>query len=520
MTDHVSVVRSWIGLGRRRWRTGLIVAGVIVLTAAAVLLLSRPVYRSEAALRLGQPPPQGGVSPNAGVLSFFQLGGDPFSNDLELIGSRSLAEAVVERVALTARVHAPAGWHRDSLFASLVSDRDTEKAKFEVRHVDGRVQVRRLAPDEEPIGQVAPGEPISFGGLTAVFLPYRAGMPVRFRISTIPFGEAVRSLRSGLDAQRPRREANIVALAYKHTDPGLADGVVAAAVDGFVAFRASIQQRESTQTVDSLRAVARQTADELFAAEEALKRLQTETLLVAPEAQSEALVMQRAELMGQFARATRELEAVDEMLVRLGDTQAGEQSWTALLGVPTFFESQTLAELLTELTGLHARRAELATRLSAETREARALDSQIQYLEGSLRRVAGEHRTGLLGLIRSLRPQLLELDRALGALPGQSTELIRRQRDVRVLTEVVVVTEQRLRQEELRDALTYANIQVIDPPALLPRPVWPRLKLGMAVAVLLAAAFGVLAMIVRDRLDTPIRVHSGQANDEVRAAWG
>ena len=520
MSDRPSFVRSWMALGRRRWRTGLIVAGVVLAAAAAVLLLSRPVYQSEAALRLGQPPPQGGVSPGAGVLSFFQLGGDAFANDLELLGSRSLAEAVVERMALTARLDAPRRWHRDSLLASLRTGRETRPARFEVRYPDGRIEVRQLSPRDSLIGVVTPGDPIAFGGLTAVFLPHRAGMPDRFRISTIPFGEAVRSTRTAVAAKRPRREANVVALSYRNTDPGVADGVVAAAVDEFIALRARIQQRESGQTTDSLRAVAAETAGELRAAENALEQLQTRTLLVAPQAQSEALVAQRADLLMQLGRATRELGAVEAMLARLETAEPGDQGWTALLGVPTFFESQTLAELLTELTRLQARRTELATRLSAETREARSLSRQIEYLDGSLRRVAAEYRTGLEGLIRSLRPQLAQLDRVLGALPGQSTELIRRQRDVRVLTEVVVVTEQRLRQEELRDALTYANVQVIDPPALLPRPVWPRPKLGLAVALLLAAAFGVIGMIVRDRMDAPVRVHDLDTREGARAAWG
>ena len=61
-------------------------------------------------------------------------------------------------------------------------------------------------------------------------------------------------------------------------------------------------------------------------------------------------------------------------------------------------------------------------------------------------------------------------------MPARVAELGRRQRDVRLLSEIVVLTEQRLRQEELREALTYSNVQVIDPPALRDRPVWPRKK--------------------------------------------
>ncbi len=66
-----------------------------------------------------------GVSPNAGILSFFQLGGDAFSNDLELFGSRTLAEDVVLEVALNVQLDAPRGVYRDHVLASLSTSRVT-----------------------------------------------------------------------------------------------------------------------------------------------------------------------------------------------------------------------------------------------------------------------------------------------------------------------------------------------------------------------------------------------------------
>src|SRR5690606_23691132 len=63
-----SFVGSWLGLVRRRWRVGLLVFVLVAGGAAAVTLLSRPIYRAEARLRLGEPPPMGGVSPATGGL--------------------------------------------------------------------------------------------------------------------------------------------------------------------------------------------------------------------------------------------------------------------------------------------------------------------------------------------------------------------------------------------------------------------------------------------------------------------
>ena len=77
---------KWLGLLRRRRVSGIFVFTVVLAVAVVVLVAARPIYRAEARLRLGEPPPMSGVSPNAGILSIFQLGGDAFSNDLELFG--------------------------------------------------------------------------------------------------------------------------------------------------------------------------------------------------------------------------------------------------------------------------------------------------------------------------------------------------------------------------------------------------------------------------------------------------
>lgn len=505
MSEDARLLEPWVRLARRRWRTGAVVFGVVLAVGVAVLFLTRPVYRSEAALRLGEPPPPGGVNPSGGVLSFLQLGGDPFANDLELLGSRSLAEAVTEAMALNVALEAPEGWHRDSLLAGLSASRGTGDARFAVRWVDGQLEVRRTAPSDSAIGRVPPAVPVTVGGMTVTFRPWREGMPRQFELATVPFREATRVTRSALDVERPRREANMVSISYDDTDPGIANGVVSATVSEFIRLRTDLQHRESTQAADSLRTVARETEGELREAEDALEVLQRTRRLVAPSAQSEELVERQAELVSRLARARSELQGVNQMLDRLDNLNDPARSWTALLGYPAFLENQTLGSMLLQLTELHAQREDLATRRTPNNTELRLLDERIAYLDEALRKIAREYRTGLMEQIAALEPQVATLDSVLAALPAQALELTRGERDVRLLSEVLLLTERRLRQEELREALTYANVQVVDPPALRDRPVWPRKKLGLAVLLLLATGSGLLGLVVRDRTDPRLR---------------
>jgi len=502
--DESGLIGSWTRLARRRWLTGALTGIPVFAVAVAIVFLTKPIYRSESLLRLAEPPPAGGVSPMSGALSLLRPGGDPFANDMEVMASRSLAESVVERNTLNARLIAPAGWYRDSLVSELRASRATKKAAYSIAWQSGRVRVTSLSNDSL-VADVAPGEPAVFGGVTAVFRPWRPGMPEQVRLKTDPFARAVQRARSAVRTERPRREANVLSVAYNDVDPAIADNVVSTAVTEFIRFRTQLQQRESGQTVDSLRAVSRTTADELRRAEELLAAFQESSRLVAPDVQGEALVERQSEVITRLERARAELMGVDEMLRRLEEASAGDKPWTALLSYPTFFDNQTLGELLTSLLELYSQRAQLQARLAPSNREVVAVTRQIEYFETSLRTLAHEYRAGLEESISVLEPQAAAFDSILTSMPAAVVELGRRQRDVRLLAEVLVLTEQRLRQEELRDALTYSNVQVIDPPALRDRPVWPRKKIGPAVGLVIAFVFAMIGMVVRDRTDVRVR---------------
>ena len=500
------VFASWTGVLRRRWAWGLGVALLVMGAVAFFLLLQPPIYRAEARLRLADPPPMSGVSTTGGVLSLFGMGGNAFANDFQVLRSRTLMENVVAERSLNARLTAPTGWHRDSLFTSLTASRDTEAASFHVSWTPaGEVQVRRTAPTDSLVGTYAPGVTATFGALSVVFAPKRPHTPERFTLSTVPFGEAVRELDGRLETQRTTRDANVLDLRFDDPDPRLAEGVVQSAVAHFVALRSDLYQRESGQAVDSLRVVASQTMSELEQAEDRLEALQRESGLVAADAQSEAMIERYTAALLAAEATAAELDAVTTALARVNASANPGDAWTSLVAHPQFLENLTVGELLTQMTLLEQKRIQLAALRSPDNVEYRTVVAQIASLDGSLRAVASNYRSGLEERVRVAEAKVTELEGMLAAAPSQMMELLRRQRDMRVLTEVVVLTEQRLRQEELRQALTFSNAQVIDPAALLYRPVWPRPKLMLAAGLLLSLAFGLLAMVVVERADGSVR---------------
>ncbi|HET7321117.1 MAG TPA: hypothetical protein VFI96_01390, partial [Longimicrobiaceae bacterium] len=397
---------------------------------------------------------------------------------------------------------APDGWYRDSLLAHLSATRSTEEATYEVRWLpSGRVQVRRTAPTDSLVGTFAPRASVTFGGITVAFLPMRPGIPEQVELATLPFGEAVRNTAGRLKAERKRRDANLVRIDYDDPDPGLALAVVSSAMERFTALRSELQRRESGGTTDSLRALAEQTLAELRRQEEGLARFQRESRLIAPEAQSGAVVKRQAEVMTALEKARAELAGTDDVLRRLADTPDPGRAWASLVAHPTFLENQTLGELLGQLVELQQTRLALSGRRTPEDREMQSLARQISYLDGSLRSLVHQYRDGVAQQVRLLEQEKEQLDSALALVPSATVELGRRERAVRQLSEIYLFTDQRLRQEALRGAVSFSTIQVVDPPEVLFRPVWPRKKLGLAVGLLLALTFGAMGMALAERAD-------------------
>jgi hypothetical protein len=164
-----------------------------------------------------------------------------------------------------------------------------------------------------------------------------------------------------------------------------------------------------------------------------------------------------------------------------------------------------MGALVQQLTSLEQSRLQALALRNPESLDVRMLEDQITVLDNGLQTVVRQYREALNEGVVDLERQVAELEATVRALPTQVVELGRRQRDVHVLTEIVVLTEQRLRQEELREALAYSNVQVIDPPALRYRPVWPRRGLGLAVSMLVAMLSGLVAMVLVERSDKTVR---------------
>src|SRR5262245_40408836 len=104
-TDQNGVIWSFISLVKRRWIAGAALFTLVLATAIYVIWSAKPTYRADTKIRIGETPPAAPVGSTGSTLfGFMRLGGDPFANDMELLGSRTVTEDVVRDGVLTMRL--------------------------------------------------------------------------------------------------------------------------------------------------------------------------------------------------------------------------------------------------------------------------------------------------------------------------------------------------------------------------------------------------------------------------------
>ncbi|WP_244814940.1 polysaccharide biosynthesis tyrosine autokinase [Caballeronia sp. Lep1P3] len=179
-------------------------------------------------------------------------------------------------------------------------------------------------------------------------------------------------------------------------------------------------------------------------------------------------------------------EKVDEAQDRL--TKLRNDRGVIDLPVETAAGVQQQAEARTQLALLQQKRAELVTRFTTLHPEVVAMDRQIAVLSGQIER----------------------FDAALRRLPNIEQETARVMLDVKVNTDLYAATLNNVQQLQLVKAGKVGSVRVIDTPAVLDEPAWPKRAIVIIGALLGGLVLGIAYAFAREFL------HGGVASaDEI-----
>lgn len=510
-------------LGRALWRNRWLVIGLTTLAiavAAVVTALQTPVYESEATVLIdsesrGLDLVRGLVPSGLGVLAGLDAGGSDIETDLAVLRSRQVAESVVDSLGLRV-VLADRGLARDSILRVISAPRGTQQGIYRLERLDDRsysiLNEDGNARIELP-ERVVVGEPFHIGEVMLALqaLPGEE-LPDRVRFRILPFRAAVDQFREKLRVARPSA-AKVLGIQFRSPDPIIAAEVPNAVAESFLAFKNRMSRAEASSTLEFLQDQARTYEGELRSAEARLQAFKEQARVVEPTTQATEQIRRVAEVQAERDALLAERQSLQRLLGRVDgapDGRMGSAAYRQLAAFPSFITNAAVQEILRTLMQLDNERAELLVRRTEQNVDVQGIDSRIGLLERSLYQLVRNYLAGVENRLTSLDAALAGYATEMQQVPAREVEFLRLTREQKLLEQVHVLIQTRLKEEQINSAADATNVRLIDAALVPERPSFPKPILNLTLAALLGIMLSAGIVFVREvrdrRLRTPAEV--------------
>ncbi len=489
-------------LWRQRWvMLACLVVSVALMTAYT--LQARPVYESSSMLRFEH------EQVNLPQLVEQLTTENRISTEIEVLQGRSAAEAVVESVGLRAQLVAPRKQRIARLFPVLHVDpaSDTATFRFSVDGDSGFAVWR----DENPAGAVyGPlGEPTTIDGLTFALSKQAIGEDdIRLRINSQ--AGALSNFQSSVKITRPARDADLIRVAVRASDPDVAARASNLLAEYLIASRQSELERRTGLAVNFLRQQVDSVRQELRVAEDNLQAYRQSAGAVDPPEQARAQVGRLAQLQADRAGLESERDALASLMRQIGRDSAvssvgGPSPYRRLLGFPTILRNNVSGNLLNDLTVLENERSALLRRRTWEDPDVQALTARIQQLDNQLKSIATTYLEGLSNQVAGMDRVDQQFGRALDSLPRMEIQTARLQREANILQGLYATMQTRLKDAEITQAVQDPAVNVVDKAYAAITPIRPRPGLNLALSLVLGSLLGLSVSLGREMSDRSVR---------------
>jgi uncharacterized protein involved in exopolysaccharide biosynthesis len=176
--------------------------------------------------------------------------GSQIDTEMEILRSRTLAEDVVDSLALQFRLVAPNRIARADLLEAINVARETPPGRYRLEQRAGTHYILQDRHTGTVLGDVSQGAPVTFRGVSFTLRP-QPYQVLDFDI--VRFDEAVKQLQDRLEVKRPNLDASIVTVGYKGGDPRIAADVPNILAAKLIAQRRDVRQTETRSAARFLR---------------------------------------------------------------------------------------------------------------------------------------------------------------------------------------------------------------------------------------------------------------------------
>lgn len=495
-------VLELLGLVRRHI---LVVLSIAVFVAGAVWYKMRrdlPVYQASAVIRVADRSEalSGGLGagPTDRIVRPFM---DPVLSQVELLKSRGVAEAVVDKEGL--RLRALPHWlpPRWATNVSVQPDAPSDTIYFDFGRND--VRVRSHGVDARtPYGQA-----IVLRG-TSLTIDHNPGIDAATLV-VLPRQVAVSDVENGLTG-RPRERTDIIDVSFAASDPVLAQRVVNTAVQTFQEMSARTAKEESVRRREFIENQLQQAEDKLEAAQAQHNQFRAREKVYSTQERYKA---EQADLVGVDDQR-QNLDAQRRTYVTLlGELQAkndkSNDRLSALVSSPGIAANPLVAQLFTDLIRYRTARDSLTTgqwgARTANNPDVQKLDTLIASTE---RNVVG----AVQGQIASIDAHMAVLqDRQRGiaelmtTLPASEAEEATLLAQVNTYDREAQQLRTQLQSAKIAEAAQAGQIQIVDLAEVPGSPIGAGRRAKLFFALVVGLGLGVIAAYVLENRRSVIR---------------
>jgi len=490
---------------RRRLIIGILLPVVIVVTAGSFLVFPR--YEATAKILVRRERAAHFFSPNESSRPLIseEIREEDLNSEIDLLSSRSLLEAVVRQHQLDARPACPSVHAQDGLLHQI-----------RVLLCQQWYRLRSL-PETLIAGQSASDITNS----------------TRQRLE-----QAVLTLEHNLDAV-PITKSSLILVRYRDRDPVLAAQVVNSLIDHFQAKHVQLFQTGGAYKLYHSETETRR--DRLRQSEEALQDFQRKAEIADLGRQKEQSLTRLADFEASLKATEADSEATREKIAVLENQLAAQPKRIAT--EMRIVQNEALSGIKAKLMELEVERSELQAMFKPGYSELHTIERKIQQAKRIIANEAATHiqeqSTQNNPLYQTLESDLLQAKTTLAFLERRKRELQQQVRDYRQASQrfselefeverlkrevrvneeaylTYVKREEGARFADAMDRHRIANISVAEPAYVPLRPVAPRKKLNVLLALILGSSAGLAMASLAEYLD-----HTFQTREDVERHLG
>ncbi len=498
--DAPSPLHDYVGLARRNaWLIAL--AGLLGLLSAGWLVSrDRPEYQATATIALTDERRSmtGGLAGEA-LDQMAGSGSDPLLSQIQVLESRDIAGAVVDREGL--RISIEEGpFHLGDLTEVQVNPgapNDTFRVEFAAEGVAVRTGAGPVTAGY--------GEPVVLDGVRFT-VPARPDAS-RATLVILDRRVAIERLQENAGAY-PRQKTNVVDVRYASHDPVVAQRVADAIAEEFQRYSQESAQQQSRRRRVFIDEQLRETEDLLEDAQLALSSFRRREGMYSSR---EMFAAQQAGML-QLDVRREELAADRRMLASLLQALADEDAsprgggLNALLSSPVLASSPIVGSLFAQLVEQQARLDSLrASGAAATNPDVRRYEGMVVDTRDRLAGAATSHLATLDARLSALDGLKDRQEADIRALPELESEEAVLAQQVQTLTGAADLLRTELQKARIAEAVEAGQVQIVDRAALPLEPVGSGRLRKLVFGLLLGLVTGGGIAVARENLNVTIR---------------